>query len=250
MVFKQKIHINYGIDTTFVVHFNYINMMIKPKDFIFVLTLFLIFIPFIVSDELFSVFEWFTVEHPYLSAFIKFSILATLGESLGLRITKGSYNQTGFGLLPRAVVWGLLGILIQVAFIVFAKGTPYFLASVFKGTSWQKQTPLFVTALTTSVLLNVVFAPVMMTIHKITDTHIVWYHGKISALFRAIDGSKILKNLDWNTQWNFVFKKTIPLFWIPAHTITFMLPSQFRILFAAVLGIVLGVILSVANRKN
>jgi hypothetical protein len=51
-------------------------------------------------------------------------------------------------------------------------------------------------------------------------------------------------------QWNFVFKKTIPLFWFPAHTITFLLPSQFQVLFAALLGVALGVILAIANNKK
>jgi hypothetical protein len=51
-------------------------------------------------------------------------------------------------------------------------------------------------------------------------------------------------------QWNFVLKKTIPFFWIPAHTITFLMPADFRVLFAALLGIVLGVILAVANMKK
>jgi hypothetical protein len=56
---------------------------------------------------------------------------------------------------------------------------------------------------------------------------------------------KIIANLDWNVQWNFIFKKTIPFFWIPAHTVTFLLPVEFQVLFAALLGIALGVILSI-----
>ncbi|WP_321415721.1 Mpv17/PMP22 family protein [uncultured Desulfobacter sp.] len=49
-----------------------------------------------------------------------------------------------------------------------------------------------------------------------------------------------------------MFKKTLPFFWIPAHTITFLLPPDFQVLFAAILGIVLGIILAVAglSKKN
>jgi hypothetical protein len=36
-------------------------------------------------------------------SFIKFSILATLGEVIGLRIKTGNYHQKGFGLIPRAI---------------------------------------------------------------------------------------------------------------------------------------------------
>jgi len=51
-------------------------------------------------------------------------------------------------------------------------------------------------------------------------------------------------------QWNFVFKKTIPFFWYPAHTITFLLPVDYQVLFAAILGIALGTILAMASLKG
>ena len=44
----------------------------------------------------------------------------------------------------------------------------------------------------------------------------------------------------------FTSKKTIPFFWIPAHTITFLLAPQYQVLFAALLGVMLGILLSVA----
>ena len=97
-----------------------------------------------------------------------------------------------------------------------------------------------------SVMMNTTFGPVFMTLHKITDTHILNYGGKLKALITPIPFGKILSSLNWKVQWGFVFKKTIPFFWIPAHTITFLLPPQYQVLFAASLSIVLGVILSVA----
>lgn len=72
----------------------------------------------------------------------------------------------------------------------------------------------------------------------------------MGALFKKIEVANLLKNLNWEVHWHLVLKKTIPLFWIPAHTLTFLLPSEYRVLFAALLGIVLGVILSFANRVN
>ena len=50
--------------------------------------------------------------------------------------------------------------------------------------------------------------------------------------------------------WGFVFRLTIPLFWIPAHTVTFLLPTQYRTLFAALLSVVLGILLGIAERRN
>lgn len=101
-----------------------------------------------------------------------------------------------------------------------------------------------------SVFMNTFFAPVFMTVHKITDTHILKTGGTLQGFFTPIPFGETLKTLNWDVQWNFVFKKTIPLFWYPAHTITFLLPSQYRVLFAALLGVALGVILSIANLKK
>jgi hypothetical protein len=105
-------------------------------------------------------------------------------------------------------------------------------------------------ALTVSVLMNTFFAPVFMTVHKITDTHILNTGGTLKGFFTPIPFGQIFENLNWKVQWNFVFMKTIPFFWYPAHTITFLLPAQYRVLFAALLGVALGIILSIANMKK
>jgi len=59
-----------------------------------------------------------------------------------------------------------------------------------------------------------------------------------------------LESIDWSRMWNFVFKKTIPFFWIPAHTITFLLPAQYRTAFAALLSVALGILLGIAGKKK
>ena len=108
-------------------------------------------------------------------------------------------------------------------------------------------TPLkFIGALLISLTMNTTFAPVFMTLHKITDTHILNNGGSLRALVRPIPMRRIISSLNWEVQWGFVFKKTIPFFWIPAHTITFLLAPQYQVLFAALLGVMLGILLSVA----
>ena len=89
-----------------------------------------------------------------------------------------------------------------------------------------------------------------MTLHKITDTHILATGGTMRGLFSPIPMGEILQNINWKVQWGFVFKKTIPLFWFPAHTVTFLLPEDMRVIFAALLGVVLGLILAVAARRK
>lgn len=233
----------------------------KKNDFIFIFVLLAIFLPFILSSQAYSFLYdkevGFNSLHPLLTAFLKFFFLATLGELLGHRIKTGRYLKRGFGLFPHAVVWGFLGIFIQIAFITFYSGSLSFMVKIFgyenpqaimaaSGLSLQKVFIAFVI----STLLNTMFAPVFMTIHKITDIHIQDNGGKLRSLITPIKFEKIITTMNWRVQWNFVFKKTIPLFWIPAQTINFCFPEEFRILNAAILGIVLGVILAIASQKS
>ena len=94
--------------------------------------------------------------------------------------------------------------------------------------------------------MNSIFAPVMMTFHKCTDIHITDNGGTVRGLLRPMKMREIVsKKVNWDMQWNFVIKKTIPLFWFPAHTITFILPANLQVLFAALLGVALGLILAI-----
>ncbi len=232
----------------------------KKNDFVFILILIAIFLPFVLSEKaydfLFDKQNGMNAVFPLTTAFVKFFILATLGELLGIRIKTGSYFKKNFGIFPHAVVWGFLGIFIQMAFITFYSGSLGFVTKIFAienphaimeaSLSWEK----VLIALVISTLMNVMFAPVFMTIHKITDIHIQEHKGKFKSLITPINVEKIITTMNWRVQWNFVIKKTIPIFWIPAQAVNFCFPEEFRILNAAILGIVLGVILAIANLKK
>lgn len=202
-------------------------------------------------------FNWATAHHPYIMAFFKFAILATLGEMLALRIREGVYNKKGFGVLPRMIVWGFLGIAIAMAMVIFKSGVPVFLSSLGFGDLSTIQATFAASELTwgkvgiafaVSVLMNSIFAPVMMTFHKCTDIHITDNGGTVAGLFRPMKMREIIsQKVNWDVQWNLVIKKTIPLFWFPAHTITFILPQNLQVLFAALLGVALGLILALAG---
>jgi hypothetical protein len=224
----------------------------KKADLIFVIYFTALFLPFFLSQNLYHYYSEINNNHPVLTSFIKFALLATTGELIGLRIKTGSYFKRGFGIFPRALVWGLLGVTVKIAFTVFSNGTPVFMeVAGIHGAVDYFHGPLcgmkIFIAFCVSTCLNIFYAPVLMTFHKITDTHIVQHEGALSCLIRPIRFREILVNMDWDVQWNFVFKRTIPLFWIPAQTITFLLPVRFQILFAALLGIVLGVLMAVAG---
>ena len=226
----------------------------KKNDLLFVAFMAALFLPFFVSADAYAFYNQANAEHGMLLSFLKFALLATAGEMLGLRIRTGSYNQPGFGILPRAIVWGLLGFTIKLAFVIFGKGTPAFLTYMGLEDAGSLMGGAFgagklLVAFSISAAMNLIYAPVMMTLHKITDTHIINNGGTVAGLFKPIRFGDIMASINWQVQWNFVFKKTIPFFWIPAHTITFLLPPHFQVLFAAILGIVLGIILAFAKRK-
>ena len=201
--------------------------------------------------------DWFnetTKNHGLLMSFFKFAILGTFGEMLAMRIREGVYMKKGFGLLPKLLVWGVLGVVIASAMTIFKTGTVKLLdggfhlngkaAEWFAGDlSWGK----FFVALCVSVLMNTLFAPVFMTFHKITDIHVAETGGTLKGFFSHPLNiqEKMSKKINWDIQYGFVFAKTIPLFWYPAHTITFLLPPTLQVLFAAFLGVALGVILSI-----
>lgn len=227
----------------------------KKSDIIVILAVIVILSPFFLSSQVYHAYETFNAHHALWASFLKFAILSTFGECIGLRISSGVYNRKGFGILPRALVWGVLGVGISMAMTLFYNGTPALLASMgmtdaplvmAMPLSWKK---VFV-ALCISVAMNTIFAPVFMTMHKVTDTHILATGGTLRGFFTPLRMGDTLASLDWHRQWSFVFKKTIPLFWYPAHTITFLLPGSFRVLFAALLGVILGILLAIASHKK
>ena len=212
----------------------------KKADLIFICAVVAVFLPFVLSDTLYGLYKSFNAAHGMIVSFIKFAVLSTAGEMLGARISTGRYYYKGFGLVPKMIVWGILGMGINMAMIIFSTGTPAFLEYM----------GLAGAAFCVSVAMNSIFAPVFMTLHKICDIHIADYNGSALALVRPWKMGELFCRVNWKAQWGFVFKKTIPLFWFPAHTVTFLLPPSGRVLCAALLGVALGVLLALAARKK
>lgn len=212
---------------------------------------------FFVFPSFRNTYHELNAHFPYYASFVKFAILATFGECLGLRIRTGQYWKEGFGIIPRAFVWGFLGITIKMAFVVFGEGAPMMLKTM--GVHFPTSNPAdilrqhdfswlkLLSAFSVSTSLNVFFAPVFMTFHRITDMHIAATQGKMKGFLGPIPMARYFEHIDWDSMWNFVFKKTIIFFWIPAQTLNFMLPEDYRILIAAIYSVILGVILSLAS---
>ena len=230
----------------------------KKGDVIWILVLAGV-IAFLVNPSTNQLFTQWTKGYPFTMGFVKFFILATMGELLAIRIITGNYKQP-VGLLWRAIIWGLLGMSFVIIFPLYSVGM---VACAKQGLLpkiiWMANDKLvapeylfwakLVSAYIMSAIINIAFAPIMMAFHRITDTYLDIMNGQLSN-FSKVSLGDVVQKIDWKGFVTFVICKTIPIFWIPAHTITFMLPPDYRVLMAALLGIALGAILAFAKRKQ
>lgn len=188
-----------------------------------------------------EVFITFTDTYKLIGGFSKFSILSTMGELLARRVGSGEWEFPSY-LFTRALVWGILGVLITMIFTIYATGVLELQAIgilPFEGSA-------LAFAFFTATLMNVTFGPTFMYSHRISDTYLDMRHEGV----KNITITKVVQRIDTASFVSFVVVKTVPFFWIPAHTLTFLLPSQYRVLAAAMLSIALGLILTVAKKKQ
>ncbi|TYB30534.1 MAG: hypothetical protein FXF47_08815 [Candidatus Mcinerneyibacterium aminivorans] len=160
------------------------------------------------------------------SAFIQFAILGTFGEYIGIWIEhKKVLNPFNLReLILKVIGWGVLGIIIKYAFTGFWGFTE---ALITKGLLPTFFSGSFLYALSTSIFTNTLFGPQMMLFHRFTDNIIMRRNS-----YQGIKNS--ILTLFW--------------FWIPAHTVTFILPKHFQIGLAALWSVVLGIILGFFKR--
>jgi len=167
-----------------------------------------------------SYVNW-VLSNPLLSAAIQFAIFGTLGEILSVIIVNKKFKIHGqsYQLFAKILAWALLGVIIKYGFAGM-KGFTHALVE-------QQLLPqIFATGLgwafAVSVLTNLFFGPQMMFFHRLEDNLILWQW--------RFDG---LKKAWWTLIW----------FWIPAHTITFSLNTEYQIGLAAFWGMILGIIM-------
>lgn len=220
----------------------------KKSDVLFI-TVFLLILTLLIIPVTRNGFEHLTDAYPYLMGFVKTSILATMGEMLAGRIAKGKYlARSGMGY--RFLIWGFLGFGFVLMFKVYAEGVNATMQSSLLPTVqgdgfWSKLYVAFII----SVIMNLTFAPAFMLLHRVTDTYIDLGQGRLKKILE-VKAKDVVNQIDWQRYLAFVLVKTIPLFWIPAHTITFLLPENYRVLMAGFLSIALGLILTLSSMKK
>jgi len=173
-----------------------------------------------------SYVAWVTAR-PLLSAALQFALLGTLGEIVSVSIRRGrpALPGTWWETLAKVPAWAVLGIVIKYGFTGMMGFTAALLdhhflpAACGAGLGW---------AFAVSVLTNLLFGPQMMFFHRLED-NLILRRWDMTGLTTAW----------WTLLW----------FWIPAHTLTFSLPTEYQIGLAALWSFVLGIILSFAKGR-
>ena len=213
----------------------------KKGDFIWVGVL-LIWIVILLVPTSRVAFIAMTDTHPYIGGFIKFGILATMGDLLGARILEGDWVIPS-GIIYKVIIWGVIGLMITLVFTVYMGGVAAAQAS---GKLPFKES-ILAQAFFTSAIMNITFGPMMMLFHRFTDMYISMKYEKNCG---KVTMSELIDKNDWHSLVEFSWIKTCPFFWIPAHTIVFMLPAQYRVIVSAFLSIALGILLSIAKKEK
>jgi hypothetical protein len=171
--------------------------------------------------------EWYielVKAHPITTAMAQFALLGTLGETASKWLAERRvFSPFGpRGTLLRMLGWAFLAVCIKYAFTGFGAFIDGLTAH---GLLPELGTPGH--ALAVSLAMNLQFGPFLVIAHRLIDN--------------AIDGRPNWANLD---------KGFLSLlwFWVPAHTVTFLLPPDLRIGLAALWSLALGLILGSCNR--
>jgi hypothetical protein len=167
----------------------------------------------------------FVKAYPIYSAMLQFAIFGTIGDYIAKRLQKGRFSILDY--IWKPIEWAILAIFIKYAFIGFTGFVSYLVKYSYLPSGCDIERSFF-NAFSISVFMNMQFGLFLVIIHRFLDCL-----PKKKFYWTGIN--KGFYSLIW--------------FWIPAHTITFMLPKDYQIALAALWSIALGFILSLFNKK-
>lgn len=192
-----------------------------------------------------EVFKTLSTSHPYLMGFAKFAVLATAGELLAVRLAKKEWTLPSY-VWVRFLIWGIIGVWITYMMKIFGAGVGVLMTQGLLPSAKNALLNSFLKAFFISATMNLSFGPTFMALHKCSDTYLdLRASGR-----RKITLGLIIHRVDWEKFASFTLLKTVPLFWIPAHTATFMLPAEYQVAAAALLSVALGIILNLKRNKK
>ncbi|MGV8946518.1 MAG: hypothetical protein ACOH1N_08825 [Lutibacter sp.] len=168
----------------------------------------------------------FVKAYPIYSAMIQFALLGTLGDIISKWMQRGAiFMPYKFSIIfLKMLEWAFLAICIKYAFVGFQSFVDGLILHQF-----LPELGLFGRAFSVSVAMNLQFGLLLVILHRFLDNLVSQENN-----WKNID--KGMLSLVW--------------FWIPAHTITFMLDKPYQIGLAAIWSLVLGIILGYYNRET
>lgn len=184
-------------------------------------------------------FETWSAARPFTAGFLQLALLGSMGELLAGKFTTGRWRLRGVRLHQRALLWGIFGAGFALIFPLFSGGVDGLLAA---GLLPGAERPLAV-AFWKSLFLNTIYAFPAITLQKLVTAII-----ERGRLFSRWPFLEVFHSLDWRSMFRVVGGSCL-WFWLPANTVSFLLPAEFRVPSAALLGLALGVILGFASRK-
>lgn len=214
----------------------------------FVISVFALFAAVLIIPSSREVFENLSGSHPYLMGFVKFALLATAGELIAVKMATGKFSKPCY-LIARIVIWGLIGIWITYMMKIFFLGSGAMIsAGLLPGNQLAPNSVGYklIRAFATAATMNLTFGPTFMAVHKCSDTYLALRVQK----GQGVKLAEVIGDVDWTRFVSFTLFKTVPLFWIPAHTLTFMLPSEYQVMLAALLSVALGIILNFKKKSS
>ena len=215
---------------------------------IFVIAVFVLFAAVLIIPQTREVFESLSASHPYVMGFVKFALLATSGELIAIKMASGKFAKPAY-LIARIVIWGLIGIWITYMMKIFFLGAGAMMeAGLLPGGELSDDSLGYklIRAFATAATMNLTFGPTFMAVHKCSDT----YLALRAQNGRGVRLSEVIDAVDWKRFVSFTLFKTVPIFWIPAHTLTFLLPSEYQVMLAALLSVALGIILNIKKKAR
>ena len=164
--------------------------------------------------------------YPIYSAMLQFAILGTLGDIIAKCMQKGKIflPYKPLIILFKMIEWAVIAITIKYAFVGFQAFVDNLQAH-----HLLPQLGKLGRAFAVSFSMNIQYGLFLVIFHRFLD-------------------NLIARQNNWNNIEKSMF--SLVWFWIPAHTITFMLAKPYQIGLAAVWSVVLGIILGFYNREK
>ncbi|MCF6239827.1 MAG: hypothetical protein L3J74_00610 [Bacteroidales bacterium] len=165
-------------------------------------------------------------KYPIYSAMLQFAVLGTLGDILSkwMQQNKIFFPYKWSVLLLKMIEWAIIAVTIKYAFVGFKA-----FVSGLENHHLIPKLGKLAYAFAVSASMNLQYGLFLVLFHRFLDNLIARQNN-----WKNID--KSMFSLVW--------------FWIPAHTITFMLARPYQIGLAALWSVVLGIILGFYNKSK